>query len=92
MIKIFLVLIVGFLIGYGGVLSQRQISWNGRLQTVWLLLLIFSMGVSIGKNGEVMQNLSVLGFRALVFAVFAIIGSVACVFVISRYFLEKGEK
>lgn len=92
MVKIFLVLGVGFLIGFYGLLKEEQIKLNCRLQTVWLLLLIFCMGVSIGRNGEVIGNLPTLGGKALLFAVLSVIGSVAFVFVLSKYFLKKGEE
>ncbi len=90
--KIFLVLIVGFLIGFFGLLKEKQIKINSRLQTVWLLLLIFCMGVSIGRNGEVIKNLPILGGKALLFAVLAVIGSVVFVFAFSKLFLEKEEE
>ena len=45
---IFLAIGLGVLIGYQGWIRERGIRWNSRLQTVWLLLLIFCMGVSIG--------------------------------------------
>lgn len=91
--KIFLVVGIGFLIGFFGLLKERGIRYNSRLQTVWLLLLIFCMGVSIGSNAEVIQSLPQLGGKALVFALLTVIGSIAAVFVISRIFLEgKDEK
>ena len=52
---IFLAIGLGVLIGYQGWIRERGIRWNSRLQTVWLLLLIFCMGVSIGRNGEVSE-------------------------------------
>ncbi len=90
--KIFLVLAVGFLIGFFGLIKEKQIKINSRLQTLWLLLLIFCMGVSIGRNGEVIKNLPVLGGKALLFAILAVIGSVVFVFAFSKLFLEKEEE
>lgn len=90
--EIFLVLTIGFLIGFNGLLKEKQIKLNSRLQTLWLLLLIFCMGVSIGRNGEVIQNLPVLGGKALLFAVLTVIGSIAFVFILSKLFLGKGEE
>ncbi|MDD3394723.1 MAG: LysO family transporter [Anaerotignum sp.] len=87
--KIFLVLAVGFSIGFFGLIKDKQIKINSHLQTLWLLLLIFCMGVSIGRNGEVIQNLPALGGKALLFAVLAVVGSVAFVFILSKLFLEK---
>ncbi len=65
---------------------------NGRLQTAFLLLLIFCMGVSIGRNGEILRNLPLLGGKALLFAVFAILGSTLAVYFLSRLFLQKEGK
>ena len=82
--KIFLVLGLGFLIGYKGVLQEKGLRMNGRLQTAFLLLLIFCMGVSIGRNGEILRNLPLLGGKALLFAVFAILGSTLAVYCLPR--------
>ncbi len=90
--KIFLDLGLGFLIGYKGVLQEKGLRMNGRLQTAFLLLLIFCMGVSIGRNGEILRNLPLLGGKALLFAVFAILGSTLAVYFLSRLFLQKEGK
>lgn len=90
--KIFLVVSIGFLIGFKGLIKEKGIKINSRLQTLWLLLLIFCMGISIGRNGEVIQNLPNIGGKALLFAVLTVVGSVAFVFVFSKFFLEKGEE
>ena len=90
--KIFLVLGLGFLIGYKGVLQEKGLRMNGRLQTAFLLLLIFCVGVSIGRNGEILRNLPLLGGKALLFAVFAILGSTLAVYFLSRLFLQKEGK
>lgn len=89
--KIFLALAVGFFIGFFRLLKEKQIKLNCRLQTLWLMLLIFCMGVSIGRNGDVIKNLPLLGGKALVYALLAVIGSIAFVFLFSKLFLEKGE-
>ncbi len=80
---------LGFLIGYLGFLKERGIKWNGRLQTLWLMLLIFCMGVSIGRNGEIVRNLPALGGKAAVFAVVTVVGSIAAVYILSTLFLDK---
>lgn len=85
-------LAVGFFIGFRRLIHEKQAKWNSRLQTLWLLLLIFCMGVSIGRNGEVIESLPALGGKALLFAVFAVAGSIALVFAFSKLFLEKEGK
>lgn len=90
---IFLAVGIGFLIGYKGFIKEKGIKLNSKLQTVWLMLLIFCMGVSIGRNGEIVKNLHLLGGKAILFAVMTALGSIIVVYIFSRLFLEKeGEK
>ena len=86
---IFLAIGLGVLSGYRGVIRGRGIRCNSRLQTVWLLLLIFCMVVSIGRNGEVVRSLPLLCGKAVLFAVMTSIGSIAVVYILSTLFLEK---
>lgn len=53
---------------------------------------VFCMGVSIGRNGEVVRSLPLLGGKAVLFAVMTAIGSIAVVYILSTLFLEKEGK
>ena len=86
---IFLVVGIGFFIGYKGLIKEKGIKLNSKLQTVWLMLLIFCMGVSIGRNGEIVKNLPVLGGKAVLFAIMTAVCSTIVVYVFSRLFLDK---
>jgi len=87
--KIFIAVGLGVALGFFGVIRGRGLKWNGYMQTFWLMLLIFCMGVSIGRNKEVIDNLLILGGRALLFSILAIIGSVVVTYFVSRLFLGK---
>ncbi len=89
--NIFAVLLVGFALGFFGIIKGRGIEINSKLQTVWLMLLIFSMGVGIGRDKEVIGNLPILGGKAVLFSVFTILGSVIVVYVLSKLVLERRE-
>ena len=90
---IFLVVGIGFFIGYKGLIKEKGIKLNSKMQTVWLMLLIFCMGVSIGRNGEIVRNLPILGGKAVLFAVMTALCSTIVVYIFSRLFLDKeGEK
>ena len=90
--EIFLVVGIGFLIGYKGLIKEKGIKLNSKLQTVWLMLLIFCMGVSIGRNGDIVKNLPLLGGKAILFAVMTALCSTIVVYFISTFFFRKGEK
>lgn len=89
---IFLAVGIGFFIGYKGLIKEKGIKWNGKLQTVWLMLLIFCMGVSIGRNGEIVKNLPLLGGKAVLFALMTAACSTIVVYILSTLFLEKEGK
>ncbi|MBQ3569010.1 MAG: LysO family transporter, partial [Anaerotignum sp.] len=76
-------------IGYKGLIKEKGIKLNSKLQTVWLMLLIFCMGVSIGRNGEIVKNLPVLGGKAVLFAIMTAVCSTIVVYLFSRLFLDK---
>ena len=78
--------------GVCGILNEKGLKINAKLQTVWLMLLIFCMGVSIGRNGDIIQALPSLGGKALLYAVLAVIGSIVAVYLLTKVFLRKGAK
>ena len=90
--KIFLAVGIGFFIGYKGFLNEKGIKINSKLQTVWLMLLIFCMGVSIGRNGDIVKNLPLLGGKAILFAILTALCSTIVVYFLSTLFLEKEGK
>ena len=90
--EIFLVVGIGFLIGYKGLIKEKGIKLNSKLQTIWLMLLIFCMGVSIGRNGDIVKNLPLLGGKAILFAIMTALCSTVVVYVFSSLFLEKEGK
>ena len=92
MVYIFISLLLGFLIGYKKWLNEKMILLNGKLQTVFLLLLIFVMGMSIGMDKSILTQLPALGGTAFIFAVAACIGSVIVVYIISRIFFKEEKK
>ena len=89
---IFLAVGLGFLIGYKGFIKEKGIKLNSKLQTVWLMLLIFCMGVSIGRNGNIVKNLPLLGGKAVLFALMTALCSTIVVYILSHLFLEKEGK
>ena len=54
----------------------KELTWLGRLQTVVLILLIFTLGVEIGADEQVVASLGSIGLSALVITLFVLAGSV----------------
>ena len=86
MILILLIFIGG--IGLGFFLRNRQgiKGISSRMTSLFLFLMIFSMGAVIGKNKTIVLNLKELGFEALVIAIGAIAGSILFVSLVQKLF------
>jgi len=77
-------LIAGIIVGNRLNLGAKGKHINEKIQFVGLLLLLFSMGISIGANEEVVKNLNDIGFQALIFAICTTLGSIILVYIVSK--------
>lgn len=62
---------------------EKSISWT-------VLLLLFVMGVSIGSNPLIVDNLWNFGGQAALFALLTIVGSLLASLMVFRLFFKKG--
>ena len=51
-----------------------------------IFLLLFLLGITVGANGDVMNNLDSIGLEALLITLAAIAGSVLCAWGVYRFF------
>ncbi len=84
---ILIIMGIGVLIGFKWFPESLQ-KINSQLQVVSIIALIFCMGISLGSNPSFIQDLMMLGYKSLVYAIFPIIGSVGMVYLLSRKFLK----
>lgn len=81
-------MVVGALIGVKAIGQKREAKWLGRLQTLALMVMILSLGVSLGGNDAVIASLGQIGLAAAVITVFAMTGSVLAVTALRRFVLR----
>ena len=62
---------------------------NEFLQTVYTLLLIFSMGILLGSRENFVQEITTLGFQSILFFLIPSVFSVIVVYPLTRIFLDK---
>ncbi|HUW71682.1 MAG TPA: LysO family transporter [Candidatus Humimicrobiaceae bacterium] len=84
MIDIILSLIGGIIIGCLIKLKESQKILLERSYTVVIFLLIFFMGLAVGLNKSIFQNLPKIGGYAILFSIFTIIGSIAGVIILEK--------
>lgn len=89
---ILLSLCVGIIIGIIGVIPKKFMKFNSKFQQVGVVMLIFSMGASIGANEELIKNLKILGVKAITFALLACIFSITFTYLITTKFLKQNAE
>lgn len=86
---ILMFLVVGVTIGAVFRFGEKQKKWIGRLQQVGVVLLLFSMGLSIGLNEEILGNLRSLGLQAFAYAGLTSVFSILVVYGLSRVLVRE---
>ena len=90
--QILLFLAAGVAIGALMKFSGTQKKWIGHLQQIGVVLLLFSMGLSIGINNEILSNLRDLGLQAFAYAGLTSTFSVLVVYGFSRMLVKEAGR
>lgn len=89
---------VGYFLGSKLRHKQGNMQWTSKVQTVAMILLILGMGMRMGANEQVTQNLDTIGLSALLMTVFTMGFTVLCIKLtrtllgMDRYGYLKGQK
>jgi len=78
----------------GRLLKKKQAfhRFSERLIMITVYFLLFLLGISVGGNSIIMNNLLGIGFRAIFLSIGAIIGSLILAFLVVRlFFIEKSQ-
>jgi len=82
-------LIVGGLLSYKGLIHTQLMNRIDKLQLACLFALLFIMGLRIGMDDRVLKAFAQIGFHAILFALFTVIGSVGVVHLLLKIFKKK---
>jgi uncharacterized membrane protein YbjE (DUF340 family) len=85
-------LFIGIVIGVLRFIPEKYMKYNSRFQQAGIILLLFSMGASIGANKSLLSNLKIIGLKSASFAVLTCLFSIAAVYFTSRKFFGEGSK
>lgn len=92
MVAILLVLSAGILLGLLIVNYPKLHILNNNLLNYAIYLLLFLLGISVGTNREVIQNLDKIGLEAITIAIASITGSVLLSFLLFKLLFNHNEK
>ena len=79
--------------------KKDKFKWTGKVQTFAIIVLVILMGMRMGSNQEIIDNLGTIGLAALVFTIFVQGCSVLFIFIARKimrmdrhgYIVEKNE-
>lgn len=83
------IMFCGIAVGY----FFRKVEWLqkiGKPISYTILLLLFLLGISVGANESIVNNLTTLGGQALLIASAGTLGSVLAAWGVYHFFLRKG--
>lgn len=88
MFIVFSIMIVGIV---GGYFLRRvpELTLLPRLISIFIFLLLFFLGISVGKNPQIMNNLLLIGGQALIITFGALAGSLALAWLVYKKFFEQ---
>ncbi|MDA3778745.1 MAG: LysO family transporter [Bacteroidales bacterium] len=89
MITVLLIMIAGMLAGMLFRDKKKIILINEKLTTWAIYILLFLLGISIGTNKTIINNLENIGFQALVITIGALAGSLITALICYNLFFKK---
>ena len=73
--------VVGYFIGSKIRGYKERLLWTGKVQTVAITCLVLLMGMRMGSNSEITENLSTIGVSALVITLVTMMFSIGAIFI-----------
>lgn len=80
-------MVSGIILGY--IFRQKNLKVVQHLITYAIFALLFLLGISVGVNRDIMDNLGTIGVEALVITLGAVGGSILCAWGIYKYYFLK---
>ena len=90
MLKIEMIMLCG--IGTGYLLSNKKMSFIGRIITALIWVLLFLLGIEVGANPRIINGLQTLGLEAVILALGGSAGSVFFAWGLWRHVSAKQAK
>ncbi|MCP9612881.1 LysO family transporter [Coprobacter tertius] len=83
---------LGILAGHLLKKKKRIFPFIGKLNTGIIFLLLFVMGISVGNNREIMENITGLGSTAILIGIGCTTGSIIFTMIVQKIFFKEKIK
>ncbi len=94
MITVLAIMTVGIIIGFFIHNKTKLIKINDKLTSWAIYLLLFLLGISVGLNDKIINNIHSIGLQAIVITIGSLLGSLICAYITYKLFFmpEKKDK
>jgi len=82
-------LVLGMGIGFFLKLNKNILKINSKIQLLILIGLLFSMGMSLGINPDIIKNLKTIGITSLIFSSLTVFFSILFVFLFHKFGVKE---
>ena len=89
MLIILVIMFAGMALGYFLRNKVKLVKLNDKLILYAIFLLLFLLGVAMGNNEQIMNNLGSIGLHAFIISIGAILGSIVLACIIGKVFFKK---
>ena len=89
MLTVIYIMVAGIVLGYFLRSKRKLAAINDRLITYAIYLLLLLLGISIGSNKTIVANLPLLGVKALIVTLGAVLGSITLALVTYNLFFKE---
>lgn len=89
MLTVVLIMMAGIVLGYFLRTRKRLAAINDKFITYAIYLLLLLLGISIGSNKTIVANLPVLGLKALIVTIGAMVGSILLALLTYKLFFKN---
>lgn len=85
MLLVVAIMLSGVLVGY--LFKAKELKFLSKIIMTAIYLLLFFLGVTVGSNPDIMNNLTTIGVDGITIAVVSVLGSsLAALFVYNKFF------
>jgi len=91
MLLLIIFMLSGIILGYILRKNNRAILFAEKISTVFICILLLCLGISFGKNKEVLNNLTKFGLDAIIISLSGIIGSIIVSYLVYKYLFKEKE-
>ncbi len=89
MTTVLIIMSIGIAVGF--LISKREnlIKINDKLVRWAIYLLLFLLGIGVGTNKDIINNIHTIGLQAILITIAALLGSLICAYIVYRLFFKS---